>query len=93
MVLRTFAAATDVYTGMKKQIGHFFGYLSMLGATVVTLLDYFYNDVIIWVWLLYGIVIVPLVAASAIIAIRAFFPSLPKFSPTDPGLITVFPHR
>lgn len=58
---------------MKKQIGHFFGYLSMLGATVVTLLDYFYNDVIIWVWLLYGIVIVPLVAASAIIAIRAFF--------------------
>lgn len=61
------------YPGAKKRIGHLFGYLSMLGATVVTLLEYFYNDVIIWVWLLYGIVIVPLVAASAIIAVRAFF--------------------
>ena len=48
------------------------GVLSMLTATVVTLLDYYYNDIIIWIWLLYGIVLVPLVLSSMVF----FFDSL-----------------
>ena len=57
---------------MKRKTLHVLGVLSMLTATAITLVDYYYNEIIIWIWLLYGIILVPFVLSS----VAFFFSSL-----------------